>query len=88
METSTKILMAGAAFSVAALAITGSERDISVSDYHCVTDQPGRYPVKILASDNGAVFREGGVKRFDIDAQAGTCKYTDKSGDTMVFHMK
>lgn len=88
MDTTKKLLLVSAAFGAAALSMTSSERDVSVSDYHCVTDQAGKYSVKILASDNGAIFREGGVKRFDIDARAGTCKYTDNSGDTMVFHMK
>ncbi len=71
-----------------AIGLTGcGETIISADSAFCVIDDSAKYPVRVVAADDGRVLREGGYKRFEIDRDAGTCTYRT-SDDAFRYKMK
>lgn len=86
----------GAASAVALTAALGAglnslgligDVEIDPRDAHCEIKADAKYPVRIVNSE-GLVLHEGGPKRFEMDAEKGTCLYRHNSGDGFIYKMK
>lgn len=88
MSTKSKLATIASSFALA-VGLSGCG-DVKVSAEHaqCEFDDTAKYPVRIVDTQEGHIIREGGYKRFEIDAEAKTCTYRHNSGDGFVYSMK